>query len=267
MSKPNKLSILAILALLATAISGSLYGQSGIFDRTGIIPGHAVYSSLPEESVDLFTGNLTLRFRDIFLPGPNGLNIEVWRVYNSKILHDKPVSQQNPTVQAYPKSMVGIGWTMHMGMVHNAYSSTPVIEFPDGRRETAFPPQAEYFWYDREYYRITRDFLKYYCRPGYDPKLYFKNGVVWTFGNVASLPLANGSSETVYMVTRIEDPLGNFIDIEYDAADSLRSITTITDSMRREVRFAKSYQGSDPAKLAEIRIRDYDDTDDVIYSY
>jgi hypothetical protein len=54
-------------------------------------------------TVDLFTGNLTLRYRDIFIPGPNGLNIEVWRVYNSKVLYDRPTSQPNPTVQAYPK--------------------------------------------------------------------------------------------------------------------------------------------------------------------
>ncbi|HPW18836.1 MAG TPA: choice-of-anchor D domain-containing protein, partial [Candidatus Aminicenantes bacterium] len=259
-----------IMFLLTTALfvfsAVSARAQTGIFDRTGIIPGHGTYSSLPEETVDLFTGNLTLRYRDIFIPGPNGLNIEVWRVYNSKILYDRPVSQPNPTVQAYPKSMLGIGWTMHMGMVRNAYSSTPEIMFPDGRRETAFPPkESEYGWGSS--YRITRDFLKYYCRFGFAPKLYFQNGVVWTFGNIASLPLANGSTETVYMVTRIEDPLGNFIDIEYDAADSLRSISKITDSLGREVRFIKSYQGSSPAKLAEIRTRNADDTSDVIYSY
>jgi len=69
------------------------------------------------------------------------------------------------------------------------------------------------------------------------------------------------------MVTRIEDPLGNFIDIEYDSLDNLRSISKITDSMEREVRLIKSYQGSDPAKLAEIRIKNHDDTHDVILSY
>ena len=100
-----------------------------------------------------------------------------------------------------------------------------------------------------------------------DPRLYSPNGVVWTFGNIASLPLASGGTETVYMVTRIEDPKGNFIDIEYDSLDNLRSISKITDSMEREVRFIKSYQGSEPAKLAEIRIKNHDDTHDVILSY
>ncbi len=90
---------------------------------------------------------------------------------------------------------------------------------------------------------------------------------MWTFGNIAALPLASGGTETVYMVTHIEDPLGNFIDIDYDSLDSLRSIQKITDSMDREVRFIKSYQGSDPAKLAEIRIKNHDETHDVILSY
>ena len=255
-------------AVLSGAIAcmlsmGQLYGQSGVYDRAGIIPGHGTYSSLPGETVDLFTGNLTLAFRDILLPGPNGLNIEVWRVYNSKVLQDRQQSQPNPTVQAYPKSMVGIGWTMHMGIVHQYSSSTPIIEFPDGRRETAFPDN-----YGTQKH-ITRDFLKYDkgIYPIIDPKLYFKNGVIWTFGNTASLPRADGSSETVLMVTRIQDAHGNYIEIEYDPNDSYRSIKTISDNMEREVRFVKSYQGSNPAKLAEIRIRNYDDSHDVVYSY
>ena len=130
----KRVSRAAILSVIFAGILslGHLYGQSGIFDPTGI-PRYGAYSSLPEENVDLFTGNLTLAYRDIFLPGSDGLNIEVWRVYNSKILQDRLMSQQNPTVQAYPKSMVGIGWSMHMGMVHNCTSNTPVIEFPDGR--------------------------------------------------------------------------------------------------------------------------------------
>ncbi len=267
MSNSRKLLMLLLSAAILASVTGRAFAQSGIFDRTGHVPGHGAYSTLPEESVDLFTGNLTLSYRDIFIPGANGLNIEVWRVYNSKVLYDRPVSQPNPTVQAYPKSMLGLGWTMHMGMIHDLTSNTPVIEFPDGRREIAFPPKSEYGYGPT--IRLTRDFLMLDkgTQPTYEPKLYFQNGVVWTFGNIASLPLASGSSETVYMVTRIEDPLGNFIDIEYDADDSLRSISKITDSMGREVRFVKSYQGSNPAKLAEIWIRNYNDSDDVILRY
>ncbi|HLP45033.1 MAG TPA: hypothetical protein VK469_03765, partial [Candidatus Kapabacteria bacterium] len=67
----------------------TLYGVSGIYDRIGIIPGHGLHGAVPEENIDLFTGNLTLRFQDIRLPGPNGFDTVVWRVYNSKILRDR----------------------------------------------------------------------------------------------------------------------------------------------------------------------------------
>jgi hypothetical protein len=99
-------SLLLVLAL-------DLRGQSGIYDRTGVIPGHGSHGSLPEENIDLFTGNVTLRYRDIYLPGPNGLDVEVWRVYNSKILKDR--QSGNPSVQAYHQSWVGMGWT---GNIH-----------------------------------------------------------------------------------------------------------------------------------------------------
>jgi hypothetical protein len=52
----------------------------------------------------------------VFLPGPNGLNVEVWRVYNSKIFKDKQDGQAS-SVQAEHKSWVGIGWTMHMVII------------------------------------------------------------------------------------------------------------------------------------------------------
>jgi hypothetical protein len=98
--KPAGVLSSLLVMIVLSGIMNLAYGQSGIFDRTGHIPGHSAYSSLPEESVDLFTGNLTLSSRDIFIPGANGLNIEVWRVYNSKVLFDRPIGQPDPAVQA-----------------------------------------------------------------------------------------------------------------------------------------------------------------------
>ncbi|NLH76925.1 MAG: hypothetical protein GX465_07800, partial [Acidobacteria bacterium] len=115
MAKKKWISLIIRLVLLVWTGNTLLQAQSGIFDRTGIVPGHGSFGSLPEENIDLFTGNVTLRYRDIYLPGPNGLDVEVWRVYNSKILKDR--QSGNPSVQAYHRSWVGLGWTMHMGMV------------------------------------------------------------------------------------------------------------------------------------------------------
>ena len=70
-----------------------LMAESDIYDRIGIIAEHGLHGAVPEENIDLFTGNLTLRFKDIHLAGPNGFDLEIWRVYNSKILRDR-LSQQ-----------------------------------------------------------------------------------------------------------------------------------------------------------------------------
>ncbi|MCJ7487743.1 MAG: hypothetical protein MUQ25_16485, partial [Candidatus Aminicenantes bacterium] len=50
------------------SIDGFLFGQSGVYDRVGIIAAHGSHGSLPEENIDLFTGNVTLRYCDVYLP-------------------------------------------------------------------------------------------------------------------------------------------------------------------------------------------------------
>jgi len=234
--------VLGALAILLCAGWG--YGQSGIFDRTGIIPGHGSHGSLPEENIDLFTGNVTLRYRDVYLPGPNGLDVEVWRVYNSKILKDWQSGQ--PGVQAYHKSWVGIGWTMHMGMVHQETSSTPVIEFPDGRLETAFPDKNDAF--NRH---ITRDFLRY---DKTFHELCFQDGVIWKFGATATIYRADGSPDPVRLVTEIRNSYGHKIVIAYNPSTPQvpPTIKTITDSFGRVVTFTSS---GTPRKLQSIRYK------------
>lgn len=247
--------VYSVMAFLAVII-GTLSAQSGVFDRAGSITGHGTYSSIPEEAVDLFTGNLMLAYRDIFLPGPEGLELEIWRVYNSKVLGDGSPGQGS--VQAYPKSMLGLGWSMHMGILHQATSNTPVIEFPDGRRETAYPDNYGVGKH------ITKDFLKLDKTA---KKLYFQNGVIWTFGRSASLPLAGGGSENVWLVTDIQDAKGNAIGIIYDQADAYRSISLIADSCGRVITFHKAYDGSNPARLTSITMKNFNGTHDVTYSY
>jgi YD repeat-containing protein len=245
------LSVFLFFALCLPSIE--LLAQSGIYDRVGIIPGHGTFGSLPEEHIDLFTGNVTLRYRDIYLPGPNGLDVEVWRIYNSKILKDR--QSGNPSVQAYHQSWVGMGWTMHMGMVHSYSSATPVIEFPDGRLETAYPNAYGL----GSNICLTRDFMKYdkTTAPPYTyPRLYFKDGTIWTFGATATITRADGTSDPVRLVTKIESPYGHHIDIVYDPG--LPTIQTITDATGRAVTFETV---GAPKRLVRIKVKDSHDND------
>jgi hypothetical protein len=239
MNKPRALIVLCFYSVILTAVN--LQAQSGIYDRVGVIPGHGMFGSLPEENIDLFTGNVTLRYRDVFLPGPEGLNVEVWRVYNSKILKDR--QSGNPVVQAYHKSWVGIGWTMHMGMVHQETSNTPVIEFPDGRLETACLDK-----YDASNRNLTRDFLRY---DKVSHKLYFQTGVIWTFGATATITRADGTSDPVRLVTMIENSLGYSISVIYVAQTT--AISMIVDSYGRLVTFAST---GNPRNLTSITLKD-----------
>lgn len=235
------LSLVIVVGLSITL--GTAYGQSGIYDRFGIIAEHGFHGAVPEENLDLFTGNLTLRFLDINLPGPNGLDLKIWRVYNSKILKDLiPGSAWG--IQQEPYSWVGLGWSMHMGRIHyydQLPAVMPVIEFPDGRWETAWLSTDSTCCY-------TRDFLKY-DQNNY--QLYFKDGTVWTFGQVGTI-YYSGSTEMVRMVTRIENSHGQRIDITYQTG--LTTISKITDSLGREVNFVTT--GTTYPKLDHIYVKD-----------
>jgi hypothetical protein len=86
-TKKWRLFFLLVLFLIPSLLN-NLYGQNNIYDRIGIISEHGLHGAVPEENIDLYSGNLTLRYLDISLPGPNGLNLNLWRVYNSKLVND-----------------------------------------------------------------------------------------------------------------------------------------------------------------------------------
>jgi hypothetical protein len=140
-----------------------------------------------------------------------------------------------------------------MGMVHQYSSNTPVIKFPDGRRETAFPDNYGVGKH------ITRDFLKY-DKVAY--KLYFKNGVIWTFGATATITLADGTSDPVRLVTKIENSYGHTINIYYNSGTP--TIAYIQDSMGRQITFVST---GNPRKLTSIKVKNCDGSHDVVYSY
>src|SRR4030067_2934968 len=106
------LPVLCFVFVILSSAFSFIYAQSGVYDRIGIIPEHGYHGAIPEENIDLFSGTLTLRFLDVYLPGPNGFDLKVWRVYNSKVLRDR-LSGGLWGVQQEPYSWVGLGWSMH----------------------------------------------------------------------------------------------------------------------------------------------------------
>ena len=59
-----------------------LMAESDIYDRIGIIAEHGLHGAVPEENIDLFTGNLTLRFSG----QPGGLRHWLERIFSRRQL-------------------------------------------------------------------------------------------------------------------------------------------------------------------------------------
>lgn len=228
-----------IVACLIVIFVCPLAGQdsSNLYDRMGVVVERGLHGAVPEENVDLFSGNLTLKNLDITLPGPNGFDLNVWRVYNSKVGTDYSSSGYSYPQQEH-NSWVGYGWIMHMGRLHNPSSTNPMVEFPDGRKE------ATYKWIKDENILITRDFARLIRNDAsHDnhPTMHFKDGTVWVFGETGTLfyPVA---TIPVALVTQIINSYGHTISIEYFSGTT--KLKKITDALGRVVEFVLDGNGN-----------------------
>lgn len=83
-----RLLVFALLSVIFfSAFQILLSAESGIYDRIGIFPENGS-QGIGEESINYFNGNLTLKFLDVHLPGANGFDLNIWRIYNSKLAED-----------------------------------------------------------------------------------------------------------------------------------------------------------------------------------
>jgi hypothetical protein len=73
-----------------------------VYEEPGFYPYREQVSQEGEDFVDPFTGQLKVRHLDLYLPGNGGLDINIWRTYDSSrigmIFHT-----------------LGAGWTFHFG--------------------------------------------------------------------------------------------------------------------------------------------------------
>jgi YD repeat-containing protein len=76
---------LALILALSTGVASRSWAQSLENDptRLGRIPQHGTFSLLPWESIDTYTGNAILTFKDLVLPGNGGYDLEIVRTYNT----------------------------------------------------------------------------------------------------------------------------------------------------------------------------------------
>jgi hypothetical protein len=172
-----------------------------IFDARGFNPNRPSSTQLPFEHIDPLTGNLLLVFTDLTLPGNAGFDLAIQRTYNSTIFRD---DETFSTIDW--DSWAGVGWSMHLGRVRTQQDDTPLaVEMPDGSSHKLFPN-----FVGNSALQVTRDYWLY-NRNANPPTLQLPNGVVYTFNKI----VAFGSGNYYRYPTRIQDPFGNKIEIEY----------------------------------------------------
>ena len=190
------------------------------------------------ENVDPYSGNLTIVHTDIFLPGNSGLDLKIMRVYNSAIWGRRNVS--SPGVVAWnERSPLGIGWSMHMGIVYNfdgdgspnhfLSPDNPVVEMPDGSRHVLYRKDSTTF--------ITKEFWIYKFVVDHW-ELTLTDGTIYTFNFNSTVGYPTRDGIAVAQCTNIKDPSGLAnINITYSTDSYPKRIIRITDSLGRNIHF------------------------------
>jgi len=196
------------------------------------------------EHVDPFSGILTLSHTDVHLPGNGGLDINLIRTYNSMIWGRRDITSPG-LVALNEHSPLGIGWSMHMGIVRNPYGTgssnrylpnNPVVEMPDGSRHTFYRDKNDGTRF------ISKEFWVYKVGTSV-AELTLTDGTVYTFGLNAGYTINNGGvQETIVQATKIQNAARtSTITITYYSTNGYSYLKSITDSESRTVTLNYDY--------------------------
>lgn len=200
----------------------------------------AFFQQLSNETIDPFTGTLSIVHEDFFLPGRAGLDLHIVRAYSSKIWSrtDSPETSLAETENA----PLGYGWTLHMGRLRNPNGSGqsgscsgdfPVYEAPDGSARVFYPVTgSSSSFISRDYWRLDKN-----CSfvGGSGACIWSSEGRRYEFA-YSSANQFFIETTPVWPVTAIVDPVGNRITMAY-VQDSSGYISSVTDTYSRVITF------------------------------
>lgn len=109
---PRLLAALALLGISLSALATVKNTMPDYYAEPGLNRFRDPVGVNANELIDPFSGGLSLRHVDVFIPGPGGLDIKVQRVYNSNNVYKSREASNtigpNPTL-LLPRSPVGMG--------------------------------------------------------------------------------------------------------------------------------------------------------------
>ncbi|MGL5005623.1 MAG: DUF6531 domain-containing protein, partial [Casimicrobium sp.] len=249
-----------LIAVLGAVLVASLsHAQTGgklpdFYKEPGMQPNRDYVNQHFGEHIDPFTGALQLHYVDVFVPGNGGLDIKIQRSYNSA-----SVDRANPKHH----SMMGVGWSLHMGRVSktgadicsntdpNTGTDNAVLETPDGGT------QRLYFTASGSPLMITQRRWKAECISGTSPGLliFAPDGTQYRMNR----QYAEGTTEApvyTYYTTLITDRNGNTINVNYNTATlakaEIQNIVRNTAGDTVTVNFTYDDVGSATRRIASI---------------
>ncbi|MFH2034980.1 MAG: hypothetical protein ABIJ45_01145, partial [Candidatus Zixiibacteriota bacterium] len=233
--------------LILCFVSNKLTAQDGTtyFDRQ---PGNSLHAyqqylkTNVQENINPATGGMTLVATDISLPGRNGLDLNINRVYRSRHLVAPYSSTEYnflSDVDVIPQwSNMGMGWKCFMAVFERHWNGG-----------ASYPTATLYMGDGSVVEFISDNNVTYYTRGpekmkvvmiNQRPLLYLPDGTKYFF-NVKSTLLAWGFFGDHYCVSKIEDTNGNYITIKYmnetNGFCTGTEIDLIVDTWGRRIKF------------------------------
>jgi YD repeat-containing protein len=236
-----------IFSLVTLSISSLAEEIRDYYSEPGINPFKERANYTDNELIDTFSGALQLKYRDVFVPGNGGMDISIYRTYNSL------QNNQYPTYSQY-----GVGWTMHMGriVIPKAYEDrvcnqsgfveatkdNPSLELPDGGRDLLVQIDAN----DNDL--VTKNNWKMSCSSTSSSSLktvISPDGTRYEMGHYEVY-----QEEPSWFTTKITDIHGNSIFINYNVTSNGQSyITDISRSEEGEAVVEFSYESINGSNL------------------
>lgn len=241
-------SLIALSVLLLTMPTGArAQSASGdVFDQFHryMEIEHKVFSQeMPGETVDPFTGILRIVQTDLVLPGKAGLDLQIVRAYSSKIWGRADLFDMEPLLAEKEHSVLGYGWTFHMGRVKNPFASGqygmcsgdfPIYEAPDGSSRVFYPMRgSNNSFISKDFWRLEKNCT---TAGGTGVCIWSDNGVRYEFDS--SNQYYYGGTTPVWPLSGIVDMFDNRIEVHYLAGTG--AVSGVTDTWNRQVTFEYS---------------------------